>query len=280
LLVVLHARKSAVALESFHEQYPERPILLLLTGSDLYADLLRPGLEAQTVLRGLRCASALIVAQESSLQDIPDEFRSKARVVPKSLDMEVPARAVHDFIEEFHIVLASHLRPAKAPLLVLESLPLLPADFPIRVWHCGVGEDDSIAAAAEEGTKRWQPHYQWLGALSREETLARLAQADLCLNTSRVEGGANSLCEAIQIGVPCVASDIVPNVGMLGEEHPGLFPMDDAKALAGQLQRAATDPVYLETLREFTVKRAPLFTRGVERAAWKAVTDDALAGDL
>ena len=92
ILIALHARKSATAIESFHANHPRSPIVILLTGSDLYADL--NGLpESRAIMkRTLTLATRLVVAQATSINDIPETYREKARVVPKSLLTDVPVR--------------------------------------------------------------------------------------------------------------------------------------------------------------------------------------------
>ena len=41
--------------------------------------------------------------------------------------------------------------------------------------------------------------------------------------TSRLEGGANVISEAVAAGTPIVASRIPAMEAILGEDHPGLF---------------------------------------------------------
>ena len=270
-LIALHARKSATAIESFHQRQPSKPVIILLTGSDLYADLLSHGEARATVLRTFAIADRLVVAQASSLTDIPAPFRAKAVVVPKSLLTPVPRRQPTSDSLGTRIVLPSHLRPAKAPLLVLEALAQLPQHLPIQIDHYGTAEDASLGAAASVASQRPHSRYHWHGNVPHHDVLASFAAADGLLNTSRVEGGANVLCEAIQMGLPCLATNIAPNVGMLGEHYPGLFPVDDATALASLLERFATDKAFIHTLTEATAQRAPLFTREAERDAWQAI---------
>ena len=39
LLIALHARRSADAIARFAQEYPDRPLMVVLTGTDLYRDL-------------------------------------------------------------------------------------------------------------------------------------------------------------------------------------------------------------------------------------------------
>lgn len=275
ILIALHARKSATAIESFHANAPDRPVFILLTGSDLYADLHGSAETQATVHRTMRLARYLIVSQSASIADIPEIYQSKARVVPKSLLTKVPERLPRKQ-GPFRIVLPSHLRPAKAPLLVLEALAALPSMVTLQVDHFGTAEDPDLGQAATSASQAPGSRYHWHGNVPHAEVLAGFATSDLLLNTSRVEGGANVLCEAIQMGLPCIATDIPPNAGMLGEHYPGLFPMDDAPALANLLERVTCDEVFLQKLSDAVRARAPLFTREAESHAWRTLIEESI----
>jgi glycosyltransferase involved in cell wall biosynthesis len=66
--------------------------------------------------------------------------------------------------------------------------------------------------------------------------------------SSRMEGGANVVCEALRIGVPVLASRISGNIGLLGRDYKGYFPVADEKALARLIRRAAIEPEFYSTL--------------------------------
>lgn len=61
LLVALHARRSAASVAAFARAFPARPIVLVLTGTDLYRDIATSG-EAQA---SLRHATALVLLQSA-----------------------------------------------------------------------------------------------------------------------------------------------------------------------------------------------------------------------
>jgi glycosyltransferase involved in cell wall biosynthesis len=112
------------------------------------------------------------------------------------------------------------------------------------------------------------PRYRWLGELPRARTLGALAGSDLCVISSRMEGGANLLSEAVVAGVPVLASRIDGNVGILGDDYPGLFPLGDTSALARLFMQAETDQKFLSQLRIRIKKLAPLFDPAREERAW------------
>jgi glycosyltransferase involved in cell wall biosynthesis len=110
--------------------------------------------------------------------------------------------------------------------------------------------------------------YRWFGELTRTRTQRVLASSQLCVLSSRMEGGANALSEAIVAGVPVLASRIDGNVGILGEDYPGLFDVGNTRELAQLLIRAETEQHFLSDLRQRVKKLAPLFNPQRERRAW------------
>ena len=91
--------------------------------------------------------------------------------------------------------------------------------------------------------------------------------------SSNQEGGANVVSEAIVAEVPVIASDIPGNVGLLGRDYPGYFPVRDEEALARLLHQAETEPLFLETLEHYRRKLKPRFQRDREQAALKQIVN-------
>jgi glycosyltransferase involved in cell wall biosynthesis len=83
--------------------------------------------------------------------------------------------------------------------------------------------------------------------------------------SSKMEGGANVIIEAVTSGVPVLASDISGNRGMLGEDYAGYFPLGDSIKLAQLIDRAATDTKFYSRLQAQCAARAPLFAPERER---------------
>src|SRR5215510_14382934 len=67
LLVALHALRSHDAIKRFHCEHPESPLIVALTGTDLYRDLSRSEQAQQT----LELSSQLIVLQPNPLSESP-----------------------------------------------------------------------------------------------------------------------------------------------------------------------------------------------------------------
>jgi putative glycosyltransferase (TIGR04348 family) len=239
-LIALHAGKSAAAVRAFRGRHPAAPIVIALTGTDLYPDLASTGVDPAV----LDLAARFIVLQPLALDQLPPRWRERATVVVQSVPPVAPVPPLDD---RFEVALLAHVRPVKDPAVLPAALRLLPAASRIRVTHVGGARDGELAArlAAEAAGN---PRYSWLGARPRHEALQVLARSRLMALTSRSEGGANVISEALAAGVPVIASQIPGTVGLLGADYPGYFPAGDARALAGRLSAAELDPGYYRSL--------------------------------
>src|SRR5262249_26565200 len=138
----------------------------------------------------------------------------------------------------------------------------------IRVTHAGEALSPGMAERARRAMER-DPRYRWLGELPRWQARRLLARSHLLVLSSRMEGGANVVSEAIVDGVPVLASRIPGSVGMLGARYSGFFPLGDTQALARLLKRAATDSAFYGRLAQWCAQLAPRFEPARERAAWR-----------
>lgn len=270
LLIALHARKSAASVEAFHRMRPELPIVVALTGTDLYRDLAGSARARRT----LQLARRLIVLQSLAVRELPPPLRRKARVVHQSAPGARPRPGPKG---TFDVAVIGHLRPVKDPMRTALAARRLPAASCVRVLHFGRAMTAGLARRAQIETAR-NPRYDWYGERPRRETLARLARCRLLVLSSRLEGGANVLSEALRAGVPVLASRIPGSVGILGEDYPGLFTVGDTGALARLLDKSERDPRFYATLRRHCRRRAALFSPIRERAAWKRLLRELSAG--
>jgi glycosyltransferase involved in cell wall biosynthesis len=132
--------------------------------------------------------------------------------------------------------MVGHLREEKSPRTLFEAVALLAQHRDIQIQHIGAPHDQTLASIANQ-TAALYPQYQFTGALSYPQTRHQIQRAHVLVHTSVMEGGAHVIMEAVCSGVPVIASRIAGNMGMLGEDYAGLFPVGDAKALANMLVR-------------------------------------------
>ena len=114
--------------------------------------------------------------------------------------------------------------------------------------HLGSALDEESRVAAEV-EQRENPRFHWLGPKRHREALETLARSRLLVVTSRDEGGPTVVTEAIACGVPVLSTETPAATGLLGDDHPGLFPRGDERALAELLERCEGDAEFLARLR-------------------------------
>lgn len=263
-LFALHARKSAAAVLAFHADRPGVPIVIALTGTDLYPDPRAAGTDPEV----LALAARLIVLQRLGPDRLGPDLAARARVIVQSVP-EIPPRPPRAGC--FEAAFLAHVRPVKDPLRPAAATRLLPADSRVLVTHAGEARDRRLAErlAAESAAN---PRYDWLGPVPRDEALAILARARLLVLPSLHEGGANVVSEAIAAGVPVIASAVPGSIGLLGEDYPGYFPAGDAQALAAALYAAERNlGGYYDRLREHCAALRPLVDPARERRAFAAL---------
>ena len=259
VLIALHARRSAASIDAFARAHPERPLIVVLTGTDLYRDIASDA-DAQ---RSLRQATRLVVLQEQGLAELAPALRAKCSVIVQSARALAPAARP---VRRLHAVMAGHLRVEKDPLTFMAAARRLTTRHELHFEHIGRALDPALAEAAR-ATEQANPRYRWRGELPRAATRQRIRRAHLLVNASRMEGGAQVVIEAVQSGTAVLASRIGGHVGLLGADYAGYFEPGDADALARLVARAHDDHAFLETLREQGLRRAPLFDPGSESAA-------------
>ncbi len=263
LLIALHARRSYPSINRFHHEQPEVPIVVALTGTDLYRDLGRD----RAARASLELATRIVVLQPRALEKLPPKLRAGARVIHQSVEAIRQTTNTPTAHHNFDVCVIGHLRSVKDPFRAALAARALPPDSRICILQIGGALTRQVERQARREA-RINHRYRWLGELSRSRTLRILARCRLCVISSRIEGGANILSEAIVTEVPVLASRIDGNVGILGSDYPGLFGAGKTHELARLLRRAEMDPKFLTELRSRIRKLSPLFNPSREERAW------------
>ena len=264
-LIALHARRSAESIARFAAS--GKPLVVTLTGTDLYKDL--PG--SAEARRSLELADRIIVLQEAAPAELERRLRRKTRVVFQSASPRARRAPPAD---RFRVCVIGHLRGEKDPLRAVMALSRI-ADPRMQVIQIGGALDAALGAEAEAWMAR-EPRYRWLGAVPHGRALAWMARSHALVVSSLMEGGANVIAEAARIGTPVLASRVSGNVGMLGRRYPGYYPVRDESALAALLARAASDGRFLGRLQRALRERRHLFAPAAERRALAVVLEEAL----
>lgn len=264
-MIALHARRSHDAISRFAHRHPDRPLVVVLTGTDLYRDI---DIDADAQ-ESLRLATRLVMLHEP-VDGRLRGHRAKIRVVVQSAQTTA---AVPPLSSCFEVLVSGHLRDEKDPLRAAAALEHLPQDSRIRVTHIGGALDPVLGAAAAAWMAR-DRRYRWLGERSHAESLRLMRRAKLMVISSKMEGGANVVCEALAAGTPVIASRVPGNIGMLGKDYAGYYPCGNERRLAALLHKAETDRTYYALLKRQCAARRKMVSPRAERAALKRLMQD------
>ena len=283
LLVALHARKSHSAVINFRRQNPEGPVIVALTGTDVYRDIWnsRPARES------LDLATGIVVLQPKAAEQLRASWRKKTRVIYQSVmsgqALTTNSKSATSHLNgsrvykrstaSFDVAVIGHLRAVKDPFRAAMAARVLRDSSKIRVLQIGDAMTESMANRARK-EMTVNKRYKWLGQLSQLRALQVLKQSSLCVLSSRMEGGANVLSEAIAASVPILASRIDGNIGILDAAYPGYFDVGNTRQLAQLLNRAEGSSEYLAELRAWSGRLTRLVDPVREEQAWGALIDE------
>lgn len=265
LLVAVHAVKTAPSVLAATAARPDLPVVILLAGTDVYP---RFAPDADTTA-ALERAAVLVALQPHAGAGLPAHLRLKVRTIVQS----ATTRALPRDEAVFRVCVLAHLRPVKDPLLPVRALARVPRDLSIELHLAGRALSAEIATEVLAATVA-EPRARWHGELSRRAARELLATSHLCIVPSTAEGGANVVSEAIAAGTPILATSIPGNLGLLGDDWPGRFPVGDARALGELMTRAATDRAFHQEMVARTRALQPLVEPRRELDAWRQLLGD------
>ncbi|MBT3989034.1 MAG: TIGR04348 family glycosyltransferase [Rhodospirillaceae bacterium] len=263
LMIALHAWRSAAAITTYRKLYPDQPLILALTGTDINEFIHS---DPKPTLASMETADALVCLHDLVVDVTPKKFRKKLNVIYQS----APAlsRKRKSTTKNFDICLIGHMRDVKDPLRGAMALRGVPESSKLRLIHLGKAHNKAWEKKGRAEMKR-NPRYIWQGEKAGWEVRKELARTNLMLISSVSEGGANVVSEALVAGVPVIASKINGNVGMLGKDYPGYYPVGDEKALRKLLLKCESDAAFMRDLSRRCKVRAKLFKLAEEKRRWK-----------
>lgn len=261
LLIALHAWRSAAAVRGFRTRWPHKPLIVVLTGTDIYyhqheyPEETRASMEAADLLIGLHDLVG---------QDIPGQYHPKLFTLRQSADKPAVRGGSRPERGQFNVCVIGHLRSEKDSLRAAYAARLLPEDSAVIVNCAGRPHNEEWRAKALQESRE-NPRFHWLGELDKPGLENLMAVSSLMVISSVMEGGANVVSEACRAGLPVLASDIPGNRGLLGDDYPGYFPVQNERVLADLISKAEHEPGYLAELRSAVEALAGRFTPEKER---------------
>ncbi len=165
LLVALHAERSHDSIQRFHCEHPDSPIIVALTGTDLYRDLKR----SERARQSLELADRIIALQPRAFDDLPLHLHDQTRVVyqsvkpfPKTSHLQSRISNLKSPMSNFQICVIGHLRDVKDPFRAAMAARLLPASSKLRIVHVGGAMSEKMAERARREMET-NPRYRWIG---------------------------------------------------------------------------------------------------------------------
>jgi glycosyltransferase involved in cell wall biosynthesis len=127
-------------------------------------------------------------------------------------------------------------------------------------WRvAGINENDLIVKIVRKKLKNKYPVYglRFLGKLNEQQLVEILLEADIYVLPSHIENSPNGLCEAMLLGMPCIATFAGGTGSMLKDGEEGIMIQDgDPWALAGSILELYRDPVKAQKYGQNARQRA------------------------
>lgn len=262
LMIALHAWRSADSIAAYKHQCPDKPLVLAMTGTDLYRFIKS---HPEPTLASIKSADRLVTLHRLATRVLPKDSHHKVHVIHQSA---VPlSTSIKRSVRHFDICVAGHLREEKDSMRVAYAVRNLPESSRIRVLHFGKAHNDEWANYARDEMKT-NARYHWYGEVPHWKVRRAYSTCHLMVLPSVMEGGANVISEATVAGLPVIASDIDGSIGLLGDDYAGYFPVQDTDALSELLLKAETDAGFVKRLEKQCKQRSQLFSREAEKQGW------------
>lgn len=198
--------------------------------------------------------------------------RDDITVVPCALEPHAPPapdRVALGWADgEIVVVTVARLIPRKAIDVLIRSLARLPDDVRLEV----VGDGPERETLAELARTRAPGRVRFAGSVDGAGRDLRLASADVFVLPSHHEGFGIAILEAMEAGLPVVATTSGGPPDFVTEGETGfLVPPGDEGALAERIGRLAADPELRSRMGARGPVQARRFTAGVMARRYEAV---------
>jgi putative glycosyltransferase (TIGR04348 family) len=262
IMIAIHAWRSHKEIRAFSKKYPDRPLIVLLAGTDIYSFQTSHPAETHD---SMERATALVCLHDLVAKSIPDRFREKLHVIRQSAKPFLAPRAPAK--RRFEVCVVGHLRDEKDSLRAATAARSIPKDSRLHIVHLGKSHNPEWKMKALQEAEE-NPRFEWRGEVPNWAVRRQYQRSHAMVISSKMEGGANVVSEAIACGLPILASNIDGNIGLLGRNYDGYFKLGDENDLADLLWRAESDAKFLALLTLQIKEKQNLFKPEVEKASW------------
>ncbi|MDR3668334.1 MAG: glycosyltransferase family 4 protein [Ignavibacteriaceae bacterium] len=137
--------------------------------------------------------------------------------------------------------------PYKGFETICESLyELHKANIQNIEWRvAGISESDLIVKVVKKKLKNRYPQngLVLLGNINETQLIEKLKEAHIYIMTSHIENSPNGLCEAMMLGMPCIATNVGGTPSLLKDGEEGILIQDgDPWSLAGTILELYNNP--------------------------------------
>ena len=263
MMVAIHAWRSATSISDFKHRFPNRPIILCLGGTDINHFI---HTHPEITIKSMDLADALVGLHDLIGVITPSRLQSKLHIIFQSAQpLPRPRQPIN---RRFDVCVIGNMRDVKDPMRAALAVRSVPEKSRIHVRHFGSSYDDQTLHLAR-GEMKINPRYRWFGEVGNGRVRQELSRAQAVIISSKSEGGANVVSEAIVAQVPVIASDIDGNIGLLGRRYGGYYKMGDESSLREVLLQAENNPDFLGSLTRQIEMLAPKFTYQREMESWR-----------
>lgn len=199
----------------------------------------------------MACVAAVICvshAVSTSLDGMPKRYRAKRvtirNALPERIEASLDRLGAAGAIAKVpgRVVAVGRLSYQKNYPMLLAAVAYAPD---IRLDIVGTGEDEAQLRALAQACGVAE-RVRFLGQMTREQTLAHAATAEVFVQVSHYEGHSLALIEAARLGLPLVVSQVPVQVEAItapGGETCGIaVPIGDEAGLGAALARLVADP--------------------------------------
>jgi len=223
------------------------PTVVMLTGTDVnygFDDPEQSGI-IQTVIEQAKCVILQNPIIAAALSRKQPALGAKLRTISPGIILGHVAydlRVTHNISQQLTLfLLPAGIRPVKGAIGLLHIFDQLePRQQSLHLAVCGpvLDEDYGRRFLAEIETRPWA---SYLGVIPPEAMAEAMREADVIVNNSNSEGLANSLLEAVTLGIPILARNNPGNAALVRHDANGLLFDDDTDCLHHATQLLAKE---------------------------------------